>query len=347
MADLLRAAEAASPRVSTERTDAATPVAVKTPTPAPAETSARAAAPSPDEASIFSRKGERRDSRGAVARAYALANGASISEKDAERGVGGGDAPRSDVFTSDTSRPRTSPADDASPDLLAHDSAAGVSVRRGGRAPAHPSATGFRLGHFLRSWQGSTGVALLLIAFGVAVFALVRGGTGGVSTRPAATPLTPAPQAAQQVPTPPAAQPTPALPTPDPLGVMPVTDPAYAVPYTPGQPYYTPQQGVPAPVQSSAPGDLTVVTEGGASSNANAGGAARRTEPNANAAAPARPETRGDAGAEADPRPARPARTPETEQQRPAPPPVQSSQPPPPAPQPTPARPKVIPWPPQ
>ncbi|MET0623634.1 MAG: ankyrin repeat domain-containing protein [Pyrinomonadaceae bacterium] len=337
MADLLRAAEAASPRVLTEKTD--TPAVVKTTTPAPAETPTRASSSPSDEVSIFSRKGEGRDSRGAVARAYALTNGASISEENAERSVSASDASRSDVFASDISRPGASASDAASPDLFAHDSATGVSVRRGAQAPGHPSASTFRLGHFLRSWQGSTGVALLLLAFGVAVFALVRGGAGGVSPRPAATPQTPAPQAAAQVPTPLAAQ-----PTPDPLSVMPVTDPAYAVPYTPGQPIYVPQQtGAPVPVGSNIPGELTVISENGATSNANAGGSARKTEPNANTAAPARPETRGDAGAEAD---ARPARTPEPEQQRPAPP-VQSNQPPPPAPQATPGRAKVIPWPPQ
>lgn len=351
LADLLRAAEAASPRPSVEKTD--TPAAVETLTPAPAETSARAATPPSetrvatppsDEVSIFSRKGERRDSRGAVARAYALASGASIVEETSREKVSASDASRSDVFAPDTSRPGASDA--STPDLFAHDSTAGASVRRGGHVPAHPSASTFRLGHFLRSWQGSTGVALLLLACGVAVFALVRGG-GGVSPRPAATSQTPAPQAAAQVPTPLAAQPTPAFPTPDPLSVMPVTDPAYAVPYTPGQPIYVPQQvGAPVPVGSSVPGDLTVVSEDGAPSNANAGtAAARKTQPNANAAAPARPETRGDAGAEADTRPARPARTPESEP-RPAPP-VQSNQPPPPAPQPTPGRAKVIPWPPQ
>jgi hypothetical protein len=319
MADLLRAAEAASPRPSVEKTDTPAPAAVKTSTP---ETRV-ATPPSDDEISIFSRKGERRDSRGAVARAYALTNGASIAEE--------------------TSGEKVSASDASTPDLFAHDSAAGASVRRGGQVPAHPSALTFRLGHFLRSWQGSTGVALLLLACGVAVFAFVRGGTGGVSPRPDATPPTPTPQTAAQVPTPPAPQPTPAFPTPDPLAVMPITDPAYAVPYTPGQPIYVPQQpGAPVPVGSNVPGELTVVSEGGATPNANAGGAARRNEPNANAAAPARPETRGDAGADAD---TRPARTPEPEQ-RPAPP-VQSNQPPPPAPQATPGRAKVIPWPPQ
>lgn len=361
MAELLRAAEAASPRVSAEKTDpgkadAPAPAAVKTSTPVSAETSARAATPPPEtlaatspseEVSIFSRKGERRDSRGAVARAYALANGASISEETGAEKFPAPDTSRSDVFAPDVSRPGASTSEAAPPELFAHSSAAGVSARRGANVPAHPSASTFRLGHFLRSWQGSTGVALLLLACGVAVFALVRGGTGvgGISPRPDATNQTPAPRAAAQVPTPLAAQPTPAAPTPDPLGVIPVTDPAYAVPYT-GQPVYVPQQvGPPVPVQSGAPGDLTVVSESGAPSNANAGGTARKTEPNANAAAPARPETRGDAGAEADARPPRPARTPEPEQ-RPAPP-VQSNQPPPPATQPTPGRPKVIPWPPQ
>jgi hypothetical protein len=318
--------------------DAATPVRATT-----SQSETRAAKSSSDEVSIFSRNVERRDTRGAVARAYALTNGAAISEDTSGVSLSAPDAPRSDVPPPDIARQNAPRPDAASPDLFAHDSAAGVSVRRGGHVPAHPSAPAFSLGDFLRSWQGSAGVALLLLAFGVAVFALLRGGTNArvAAPQPAATPQTAAPQAAAQVPTPPAAQPTPAFPTPDPLGVMPVTDPAYAVPGAAGQPFYVPQQGAPVPVQSGAPAELTVVSESGAPSNANSGRPARKTEPNANDAAPARPEPRGDAGAEAD---TRPARTPEPAQ-RPAPPPAQSNQTP--APQPTPGRAKVIPWPPQ
>jgi hypothetical protein len=181
---------------------------------------------------------------------------------------------------------------------------------------------------------------MLLLAFGVAVFALLRGGTSAPAPAPA-TPTPPAPQAAAQVTPVPLTQPTPAFPTPDAQGVMPITDPAYAVPDTAGQPFYVPQPA--GPVPADVPRDLTVVSESGAPSNENAARATRRPEQGANDATPARPEGRTDA--DADARAARPTRTPEPEQQRPAPPPSQSNQPP--APQPTPGRAKVIPWPPQ
>ncbi|HEX8502169.1 MAG TPA: ankyrin repeat domain-containing protein [Pyrinomonadaceae bacterium] len=330
MADLLRSAEAAAPR-------AAAPSAAATETTQPSADSAaaetsRAATSASDEVSIFSRKAERRDARGVVTRASALADGVS-------------DRTLSIVLPSGVSLTSKPLADEDLSDLARPNSAAGVSVRLGGNVPAHPSAATFRLGHFLRSWQGSVGAAMLLLALGVAVFTLMRGGTNARDAAPP-VPQPSAPQAAAQVTPPPAAQPTPAFPTPDPSGAMPVTDPAYALPNTAGQPFYVPQTA-PGPVPSDVPRELTVVSESGATSNENAARPARKTEPNANDAAPARPETRGDANAEADARPARPARTPEPEPQRPAPPPVQSNQPPPPAPQPTPGRAKVIPWPPQ
>jgi hypothetical protein len=182
---------------------------------------------------------------------------------------------------------------------------------------------------------------MLLLACGVAVFALLRGGTNArdaVPTQIAPTPV--APQAAAQVQPTPLIQPTP----PDPLAVMPVTDPAYAVPNTAGQPFYVPQPA-PGPVSADVPRELTVVSESGASSTENSGRATRRPEPGANNASNARPDTRTDAGTDADARPARPTRTPDPEPQRPAPTPSQSN--PPPATQPTPGRAKVIPWPPQ
>jgi len=231
-----------------------------------------------------------------------------------------------------------------SPDVSTPSSAAGVSLRLDGHVPAHPSASTFRLGHFLRSWQGSVGTAMLLLALGVTVFALLRGGTNARDVAPAAAiPQTPTPLTAAQQPVPtPATQPSPAFPTPDAQNVLPITDPAYAVPNTAGQPFYVPQ-GAPAPVQSNVPSELTVVSENGAPSTSEDPRARRKTEQNANESAPARGESRGDTGADAA---ARSTRTPEPEQ-RPTLPPTQSSPPPPAAPQPTPGRAKVIPWPPQ
>jgi hypothetical protein len=213
--------------------------------------------------------------------------------------------------------------------------ASGVSVRRGGQLPAHPSSPTFRFGHFLRSWQGSLGALLLLAAFGVAVFALTRGGNAPRNAaQPAPTPTAPQ-TAAQQPPVPLQPTPSPALPTPDPQGIMPVPEQGYPVPNAGGQPYYV-TTGPIAPVSSDAPRDLTVVSENGTTPTQDSGRTGR--SPAANDSAPAR-----NANASAP----RPARTPEPEQQRPAPPPAPANQTPPPAPQPTPARAKVIQWPPQ
>ena len=213
----------------------------------------------------------------------------------------------------------------------------GVTVRRVGQLPVHPSASTFRLGHFLRSWQGSLGALLLLAAFGVAVFALTRGGNvPRNAARPAPTPT--APQAAAQQPPeplPPTPEPSPAFPTPDPQGIVPVPEQGYPVPNAGGQPYYV-TTGPVAPVPADAQRELTVVSEGGTTHTQDAGQTGRR--PGANESAPARNDNA--------PAPApRPARTPEPEQQRPASPPA--NQTPPPAPQPTPGRAKVIQWPPQ
>jgi len=350
MADLLRDAEAARPRAVAPAADAAavapaadaTAAVSATASAAPDVTSARVATPPPDEVSIFSRKAERRDARGAVARALALKEGgASVLSEDSAQDVSALNVAPRDVPRRDASR-----SADTSSEFAQSNSAAGVSVRSGGQVPSHPSASAFRLGHFLRSWQGSVGTAMLLLALGVAVFALVRGGPTARDAAPAQVQPTPvAPQAAGPIQPTPAVQPTPAFPTPDPLAVMPVTDPAYAAPGAAGQPFYVPQPA-PGPVPADVPRDLTVVSESGASANENSGRATRRPEPGANDASSARPDARTDAGTDAAARPAaRPTRTPEPEPQRPAPPPSQSSQPP--APQPTPGRAKVIPWPPQ
>lgn len=219
--------------------------------------------------------------------------------------------------------------------------ASGASVRRGGHVPAHPSASTFRLGHFLRSWQGSLGVLLLLTAFGVAVFALVGGGKGiRDAAQPVPMPSPVAPQAAaQQTPAPllPTPEPTPAFPTPDAQGIMPVPDQTYAVPNGAGQPYYV-SPGPVAPVASDAPRELTVVSESGATSTRDAGQSGRRAEAN-DSSTPARNDNASDAAP-------RSTRTPDPEPQRPAAPAPSPNQPPPPAPQPTP-RAKVIQWPPQ
>jgi hypothetical protein len=334
MADLLRDAEAASPRAVAPAADTTTADTFTTAAASAVVTSARAATSSSDEVSIFSMKVERRDSRGAVTRALALTEGgASVLAEDSVR----------DVVASDVSASSASRSDEPSPELSQSDAAAGDSARRGGNVPAHPSAPTFRLGHFLRSWQGSVGTAMLLLAFGVAVFALLRGGTTARDAAPApSTQQTPTPQAAAQALPTPLTQPTPAFPTPDPLAIVPVTDPAYAVPNTAGQPFYVPQPA-PGPVSADVPRELTVVSESGAPSNENAARTTRKPEPGANDASNARPEGRTEPDAET--RAARPTRTPEPEQQRPAPPPSQSNQPP--APQPTPGRAKVIPWPPR
>jgi hypothetical protein len=218
-----------------------------------------------------------------------------------------------------------------------------VSVRSGGRVPAHPSASAFRLGQFLRSWQGSVGVALLLLAFAVSVFALLRGGkSAGVVAPQTPTPAAQAaaPQPAQQLPAP---QPSPTLPAEPGPSVMPVTDPAYAAPNTAGQPFYVPPAG---PVQSDAPRELMVVSESGTPATEEAGRTKRRTDANANNAAPSSTQDgrREEPPANSDTRSTRNAR-PSDNEQRPAPPPT-SSAPPAPTPQPTP-RAKVIQWPPQ
>lgn len=216
-----------------------------------------------------------------------------------------------------------------------------VSARRGGQIPTHPSASTFRLGHFLRSWQGSLGALLLLAAVGVAVFAYVRGGNAPRHAAAQPTPAPSAPQAtAQQTPATmlPTAEPSPAFPTPDAQGVMPVTEQGYPVPSTTGQPLYVTTSPVAPAAASNAPGELTVVSESGGTSTQDAGQSGRRN--NANTKAPARNDNAPDAP--------RATRTPDPEPQRPAPPASSPNQTPPPAPpQPTPGRAKVIQWPPQ
>ncbi|HEX8355038.1 MAG TPA: ankyrin repeat domain-containing protein, partial [Pyrinomonadaceae bacterium] len=314
MADLLRAAEAAGPRAVKPTPGARVPPGVSVSAASTrAAASARAGTTPSDEVSIFSMRGERRGSRGSAASDSALMDGAPAAAGASALNASPSDVTQSSASPSDTSQSGTSRSNVPSFGVSPSSAAAGVSVRRGGQVPAHPSSSTFRVGHFLRSWQGSVGTALLLLAFGVAVFALLRGGTSLGDGAPApAAPQTPAPQAAAQVPPPAATEPTPAFPTPDAQSVLPVTDPAYAVPYTGGQPFYI-QQGAPAPVQSNVPGDLTVVSDGGATPNENNARASRKTEAGANDATPARPDARGEPAADADARAPRPARTPDPE----------------------------------
>jgi hypothetical protein len=278
----------------------------------------------------------------AVAHAKAATTASSDEVEIFSKGRGRRDAEREESSDESTVPARAAEQEGSSSNVTA----AGVSVRRGERLPTHPSVSTFKLGDFLRSWQGSVGALLLLLAFGVAVFSLMRGGTAARdAARPAPTPAPTAPQAAaQQTPAPllPTPEPSPAFPTPDAQGLVPVPDQTYAVPNGAGQPFYV-SPGPVAPVASDAPRELTVVSESGATPAQEAGQSGRRGSAN-DSTAPARGDARNDNAAETDAaRAARTARTPEPEQQRPAP----TNQTPPPAPQPTPARAKVIQWPPQ
>lgn len=235
---------------------------------------------------------------------------------------------------------RASAADVDEERVYASNAATGASVGHSRQLPAHPSASTFQLGAFLRSWQGSVGALLLLTAFGVAVFALVNGRMAPRGAAP--TPAPTAPQAAaQQVPAPPAATPeaVPAFPTPDPQGVIPVPDQTYGLPNTAGQPYYV-SPGPVAPVPSDVPRELTVVSESGVPSTQDSGQAGRRAGANATPTPAARNDTRNDNSSDSNA--ARATRTPEPEAPRSA-----NQAPPPPAPEPTPSRAKVIQWPPQ
>jgi hypothetical protein len=221
------------------------------------------------------------------------------------------------------------PARGVEEEVASSNVAAGVSVRDGGQFPAHPSASTFRLGNFLRSWQGSLGVLLLLTALGVLVFALMGGGRaprGQAQPAPTPTPSPAAPRAAAQ-------------------GIMTVPDQTYVVPNGVGQPFYV-SPGPVAPVASVAPRELTVVSESGAPSAEEAGQSGRSAGAN-DSSPPARGAARNDNAAAVAPR-ATSTPEPEPEPQPPAAVPAPSpNQPHPPAPpQPTPHT-KVIQWPPQ
>ncbi|MDT7688681.1 MAG: fibronectin type 3 and ankyrin repeat domain protein 1 [Acidobacteriota bacterium] len=355
MAGLLRRAEAARPRADTLRLHT---------NDSPTRHTKAVTLPS-DEVSIFSRKGARHEARASIGSVLEVENdfagesggaGKAATSRDFEAGGSRGDKTSQEDKTSreDRAATGTQTSTRGSSVSAAEAAALSVSVRRDAKVPAHPSASTFRFGHFLRSWQGSVGTALLLLAFGVAVFALWRGGTNArevaqPSPQPSPTPTQTAVQTppAQTLPTP---QPSPALPTPDAQAVMPVTDPAYASPYPSGQPYYVPPVAA-GPGQTNASRDLVVVSEGGTPSSEDSGRPKRKTEAGANdsASGTARGEGRDDVpGTAEDSRANRSTRTPDPEQ-RSAPPARSSTQTTPPAPEPsaTPGRGKVIQWPPQ
>jgi hypothetical protein len=346
MEPMLREAEAARPRDDEQavREHASTVSAgtravhaesgagrTKATAPSSKASSSSSEASSSDEVSIFSRKSPRTD---APAASGAATSAPSLSSMN----VSSSSATK--VSTSGLSPLGLSQSSAPSPNLAQADApASNVSVRSGGRIPAHPSASVFRVGDFLRSWQGSVGVALLLVAFGVLVFSLMRGGkTAGAVAPP--NPTTTAPQAAAQPPVQqvPAPQPSPTLPAEMVQPVAPINDPAYVPPSTAAQPFYVPPSG---PVQSDAPRELMVVSENGTPAAEEAGRTKRKTDANANNAAPAATpnERRAEPSATPDARPPRPAEA----EQRPAQPAPST---PPPATQPTP-RAKVIQWPPQ
>jgi hypothetical protein len=331
-----------------------------------------------DDISIFSRKGERQETRAGVEGDGAFENGDEVERNGAVRRSAVSESAASSSTSANIStaavkgdsssalnepsarwnEKSSTPAEQTST-RGATVSAAGfstvnVAARRGVQVPAHPSASGFRLGPFLRSWQGSVGTSLLLLAFVVAVFAFLRGGT---TAREVAQPTTlqPAPQTVTQLPAPtlPTPQPSPVFPTPDAQSVMPAPDSTYAMPNPSGQqPFYVPP-GATSPAPSNAPRDLVVVSsEGGEpASGEDAGRSKRKTEANANNAAPgsAQHEARDEPSAAEDSRTGRSTPPTETEQRSATPvrPSTQSPPPSPPAPSATPARGKVIQWPPR
>jgi hypothetical protein len=381
MAVLLRKAEATRPRVEDSRMPAEasrTPAEIARPHAVAHASRTKAATLPLDDVSIFSRKGERRETRAGVEGDGAFENGdeferngavrrSAVSESAASSSTSAsistaavkGDSSStlnepSARWNEKSSTPAEQTSTRGATASAAGFSAVNVAVRRGVQVPAHPSASGFRVGSFLRSWQGSVGTGLLLLAFVVAVFAFLRGGT---TAREVAQPTTlqPALQTVTQLPAPtlPTPQPSPVFPTPDAQSVMPVPDSTYAMPNPSGQqPFYVPP-GATSPAPSNAPRDLVVVSsEGGEpASGEDAGRSKRKTEANANNAAPggAQRESRDEPSAAEDSRTGRSTPPTETEQRSATPvrPSTQSPPPSAPAPSATPARGKVIQWPPQ
>lgn len=193
-------------------------------------------------------------------------------------------------------------------------------------------------GRFLRSWQGSIGLALLLMALGVGAFAVWRttksGRGAGRQPAPAQTPLQ---QAGLPQPTPDPFAPTPS-PTPDLQGYVGPQGPIVVFPGT-GEPVLV----SPAAPPSTASGVPALISESGGTDDGSTTRRQPTPTPTPRAAEPsATPTPRPADERRADPAP--PPNRPEP-QPRPTGQPAAPSATPPPAP--TPERRKVIPWPPQ
>src|SRR2546421_5962984 len=291
---LLRSAEAARPRDSAEKVKTKSEATVKR----------QVGSTSVEDVSIFSR----RRTGGAMSVFASLSDDGAAARTS---GALGTSVPSSGATTADRSVTN----------------GANVSVRRDERVPAHPSASSFRLGGFLRSWQASVGTALLVLAFGVAVFALWRDGKiAGRGAQPAPTPQAAAPQTVAQPATPAqnvaAPQPSTTLPTPDAHGVaVPAEAPGatYAVPAPAGQPFYVPPV---APGQTNAPREPTVLSENGVPATDDASRSKNKNEARTRDAASAPTgENRNEPNAEDNSRAAtagRNARTTETQSSAPA-----------------------------
>lgn len=222
--------------------------------------------------------------------------------------------------------------------------AVSVSVRHDGREPAHPSSGAFHLSGFMRSWQASVGLVLLLTAVGVAVFAIWN--KSSAQTQQNAQALqTPMPQ----MPTPDAsvtvtqASPLPS-PTPDVMSVQPT--PAvppgaiYPAPNASAQPFYVP------PAATNAPFVPTVISESGEPAKEDVPRPRRKPDATTNDSTnrPSEADNRDDARADDGSRTGTSGRSVRTPVSEPQPtPPVRTS----PALAPTPERGKVIQWPPQ
>ncbi|HZT58448.1 MAG TPA: ankyrin repeat domain-containing protein [Pyrinomonadaceae bacterium] len=316
-----------------------------------------------EDVSIFSRKRERKGVRAAFERAdpegaeklfstppaSALTSSASDSTSSSSDPASASRAASSSGISASSASASTSSANGSAQSKrvsASEDSdspAVIVSVRRDEALPSHPSASGFRLGNFLRSWQASVGTALLLLAFGVGGFALWRDSkTAAQNQRPAPTPQGATPQTAAQPVAPLQTLPAPqASPSPEAqAGAVPAETPgaSYVVPVPAQQTYYNP----PNSVLTNAPKEPTVISESGAPAADDS----------------TRPKNRADTSARATPSPAQTgqgrddssgdnARASESGRSARAndPQPARPSTPPP-APEPTP-RGKVIQWPPQ
>lgn len=300
-----------------------------------------------EEVSIFSRKPERKGVRAAFERADPERAEKFFSTSPAKAlALSASDSTSSSNVSTSSPSAATSPTSGsaqpervlASEDSVAGASAASASVRHDEALPSHPSASTFRLRNFLRSWQASVGTALLLLAFGVGVFALWRDSkTAGQNQRPAPTPQSAASQPVAPLQILPAPQASPAVPEAQ-AGGTPAEMPgaSYVVPVPAPQPFYNP----PNSVLTNAPKEPTVISESGVPSNADTSRTKNSTDSTPRAT-PSPTQTGRNDSSENNARASDSERSARTSDAQPARP---SS--PPPAPTPTP-RGKVIPWPPQ